>query len=74
MGLLTLCFAAGPPVGADELELPDRAGVKISWWTYLKFFWILITRLPTVLRNKPSKAAARATQVSVQALRATIVT
>ncbi|KAL1700903.1 Alpha/Beta hydrolase protein [Schizophyllum commune] len=34
----------------------------ISWWTYLKFFWILITRLPTVLRNKPSKAAARATQ------------
>ncbi|KAI5896799.1 alpha/beta-hydrolase [Schizophyllum commune H4-8] len=55
-------FVPGPPLGADEIELPDRAGVKISWWTYLKFFWILITRLPTVFRNKPSKAAARATQ------------
>ncbi|KAL1682325.1 Alpha/Beta hydrolase protein [Schizophyllum commune] len=32
------------------------------WVPNLFFFWILITRLPTVLRNKPSKAAARATQ------------
>ncbi|KAL1744446.1 dienelactone hydrolase [Schizophyllum fasciatum] len=32
----------------------------ISWWTWLKFMWILITRFPTMRRNKPAKASVRA--------------
>ena len=54
---------AAPFLRADEIELPDRPGVKISWWSYIKYFWILITRLPTVIRSRPSKAAARTTKV-----------
>ncbi|KAL1690606.1 dienelactone hydrolase [Schizophyllum commune] len=55
-------FDPAPFLRADEIELPDRPGVKLSWWSYIKYFWILITRLPTVIRSRPSKAAARTTK------------
>lgn len=67
--LLSSYHIAAPFLRADEIELPDRPGVKISWWSYIKYFWILITRLPTFIRSRPSKAAARTTKVRSQARR-----
>ncbi|TRM64079.1 dienelactone hydrolase [Schizophyllum amplum] len=55
-------FDPEAPVGVDELELPDRAGVKMSWGAIFRLVWIAATRLPTVLRNTPTKASARAEQ------------
>ncbi len=52
---LTPLLSGKPVIPPNFLFLPDRAGVKISWWTWIKFiFMVAIPNIRSILNNLPS--------------------
>ncbi|KAJ7212146.1 hypothetical protein GGX14DRAFT_447636 [Mycena pura] len=53
-------FAGHPPVTADQMKLlPDRAGVKTSFFTILSLIWAVLPSLPGLIRNRKSVVVPR---------------
>ncbi|KAJ7109699.1 dienelactone hydrolase [Mycena crocata] len=53
-------FAGHPPVTVEQLKtLPDRAGVKMSFWDTLKIIWNALPSIPAIIRNRSSVVDAR---------------
>ena len=54
-----------PPVKVEEMNgmFPERPGEKTSLFSKIKFFILVIFRLPRLLANGPSKGALRAEEV-----------
>jgi hypothetical protein len=54
-------FVGKPLLPVDALKLPDRPGVKVSLWGWIKLFTALIPWLPNVLLNtfRPSITDSR---------------
>lgn len=52
-------------IPADKMKIPDRAGVKITTWDWIRLlFTVLIPRIPIIISNRPSKADERVKSVS----------
>ncbi|KAF8148251.1 dienelactone hydrolase endo-1,3,1,4-beta-D-glucanase [Crassisporium funariophilum] len=48
-------FNGRPLLPVDAMAIPDRAGVKISWWQWVKFIVTIgIPNLPAIISNTPS--------------------
>ncbi|KAG5638341.1 hypothetical protein H0H81_000584 [Sphagnurus paluster] len=56
-------FQGRPLVDVDSLLLPDRAGVKMSLFQWLKFILKTIPKVPAFLHSRPSVADARLARV-----------
>ncbi|KIM36570.1 hypothetical protein M413DRAFT_449107 [Hebeloma cylindrosporum] len=53
-------FAGKPLLPVDCMVLPDRAGVKYSPWTWIKFFFaIVLPSIPSIIRNRPANTDPR---------------
>jgi len=52
-------FAGKPLLGVDQLNLPDRAGIKMSAWDWVKFLFAVLPSIPTFIRNRPSVVDVR---------------
>ncbi|KAJ7459828.1 dienelactone hydrolase [Mycena latifolia] len=57
-------FAGHPPVTEAQMKsLPDRAGVKMSFFDILKLIWTALPSIPSMFRNRPSVVEARTISV-----------
>ncbi|TFK38922.1 dienelactone hydrolase endo-1,3,1,4-beta-D-glucanase [Crucibulum laeve] len=52
-------FAGKPLIGLDVLVLPDRAGVKMSIFDWIKFIFKSLPSIPAFLASRPSVADKR---------------
>ncbi|KAF8187740.1 dienelactone hydrolase endo-1,3,1,4-beta-D-glucanase [Pholiota molesta] len=53
-------FNGRPLIPAEKMKIPDRAGVKITTWDWIRLIvTVLIPRLPIIISNRPSKADER---------------
>jgi carboxymethylenebutenolidase len=57
-------FAGRPIIPASKMQLPDRAGIKTSLWSYVKLVFIILPRIPTLISNRPSVVDARLASVN----------
>jgi len=54
-------FAGRPLIPASKLQIPERAGIKQSFWTYVKLFFVLLPQIPAFYSNRASAVDARLT-------------
>ncbi|KAJ7686347.1 dienelactone hydrolase endo-1,3,1,4-beta-D-glucanase [Mycena rosella] len=52
-------FQGHPPVGLDDMKMPDRAGIKLSFFDLVKFVWGVLPSVPAMVRHRPSVVEAR---------------
>ncbi|KAJ7459830.1 hypothetical protein FB451DRAFT_1505339 [Mycena latifolia] len=59
-GSLIFSQVRHPPVTEAQMKsLPDRAGVKMSFFDILKLIWTALPSIPSMFRNRPSIVEAR---------------
>ncbi|KAF4623970.1 hypothetical protein D9613_002402 [Agrocybe pediades] len=47
-------FNGQPLIDAESIKLPERPGQKLSTMDWIKFILVVIPRIPTFIRNRPS--------------------
>ncbi|KAH9480066.1 Hydrolase tropI [Psilocybe cubensis] len=47
-------FNGRPLIPVNAMTLPDKPGVKLSTWDWIKFFFTVIPNIPTFISNRPS--------------------
>ncbi|KAF8997179.1 Alpha/Beta hydrolase protein [Cyathus striatus] len=52
-------FAGKPLIGLNQLVLPDRAGVKMTIWDWVKFVVAILPNIPAAISSRPSVADKR---------------
>ncbi|KAJ7670241.1 dienelactone hydrolase endo-1-3,1,4-beta-D-glucanase [Mycena rosella] len=52
-------FQGHPPVGLDQLQLPERAGVKLGFFAMLKLVWSILPSIPALIGNRPAVVNVR---------------
>jgi carboxymethylenebutenolidase len=52
-----------PPVRPEQMKIPERPGQKLGFLDYLNFIWVILTRLPSFIANRPAVTDKRAIMV-----------
>ncbi|PPQ71948.1 hypothetical protein CVT25_002826 [Psilocybe cyanescens] len=52
-------FNGRPLIPLDVMVRPDKPGVKLTIWDWIKFIWIIIPNVPAFISNRPSVSDKR---------------